>query len=83
MSLAQGTKRSVAEPPHDGSTRHPKRSRARTGALIWNTTQKPDPLENRAFAAENITTDDSVIISPVRGGYRESNPDRRYHKPQC
>jgi hypothetical protein len=46
-----------------------------TGALIWNTTQKPDPLENRAFAKENITTDDSVIISPVRGAYWDLNPD--------
>ena len=54
-----------------------------TGALIWNETQKPDPLKNRTFAKENITTDDSVILSPVRGAYRESNPNRRFHKPQC
>ena len=50
-----------------------------TGALVWNTTQKPDSKENRAFAktnySENITTDETVIISPVRGDYWESNPD--------
>lgn len=38
-----------------------------TGALIWNTTQKPDPVKDRAFEKGIITTDDSVILSPVRG----------------
>ena len=54
-----------------------------TGALMWSEMQKPDPVKNRAFAEENITEHQSVIISPVRGGYWESNPDCRYHKPEC
>jgi site-specific DNA recombinase len=54
-----------------------------TGALIWNTTQKPDQMNDRAFAEDKITTDSSVIISPVRGAYRELNPNREFHKLQC
>jgi site-specific DNA recombinase len=77
-----------------------------TGALVWNTKQKPDQMNDRAFAEDKITTGSSVIISPERGrgrnksithnaankevittptlgGYWESNPDRRFHKPQC
>lgn len=46
-----------------------------TDALIGNTKQKPDLVTDRAFAKENITTDETVIISPVRGDYRESNPN--------
>lgn len=50
-----------------------------TGALIWNTKQKPDPLENRAFANGINTTaiekDSTVIISPTRGAHRELNPN--------
>jgi hypothetical protein len=38
-----------------------------TGALMWNETQKPDPVTDRAFVTEDIATDDTVIISPVRG----------------
>lgn len=44
-----------------------------TGALIWNTTQKPDPIKDRAFEKEINTTDDSVILRPIRGRGRNKS----------
>lgn len=53
-----------------------------TGQLIWNETQKPDLVTDQANVRELITTDDSVITSPVRGAQRELNPRCRNHNPK-
>ncbi len=53
-----------------------------TGALCINKRQKPIPIEGM-FAYSNESYRQNIGISNLRGGYRESNPSRKFHKLQC
>ena len=52
------------------------------GALLSPETQKPTS-SGQAFVSSTYLAIEKVQLRTIRGGYRESNPDRELHKLQC